>query len=149
MVMNFFIRRFWFHGLSLVVLCLLAGCQTMKSPPPNVQALAEQTFPGRDPIYFHVSSHGAVGDAAWSAMSVATPSARAQELAEIFQAAVTRRTEVVVYGENAEKIVEIVGGALSQQVGRLPGLHLLFVGDERYRSRLANLLSRYNAHLHY
>ncbi len=141
----------WF-SLFLVSIAL-GACATIPSGSDQIEArsvLGRDVF-GDEYVYFHVTSQGAIADAAFVSMSAtAVPSAMAKRLAGILAAGESRQTRILVSGAASKKAAVVLRDALKlNETRRLPKLELMYAGDESQEQELRNIAESLGASFYF
>ena len=134
------IRTQRFFGTSAAILfCLcislfIVGCRSVPEPEPGVLKDLKQKgveiMKISNPEVVYVSSRRGLGEKTAVKLTRAGANKQVQALAELIGTGITRRVYIVVAGDHSALTRATIESALNQQVSRVPGLHLLFVGDE-------------------
>ncbi|HSH15295.1 MAG TPA: hypothetical protein VLD18_04620 [Verrucomicrobiae bacterium] len=122
--------------VALLVAVAAGGCASApetSKPPPSVFDKSQKVFGPDRAILAWVPADGAIADTTFSAASTAAPSRMARGLARTLSMGASGQIAIAAAGPNSSKTRRVVTDALSLQSGALPGLRLLFIGDETDR----------------
>ena len=122
----------------------LAGCATIALTPVEEDYAVEQSrqvFGSKCDAIIPVMSKGSIADALFISQSVSQgPSFIARDIAPNFITGNTAQTHVTVFGNNSAKTARVIKDALSLSGPSLPGLSLLFIGDQAHADELKPLV---------
>ena len=122
--------------VARLVAVAAGGCASApetSKPPPSVFDKSQKVFGQDRAILAWVPSSGAIADTTFSAASTAAPSRMARGLARTLSMGASGQVAIAAAGPKSSMTRRVVTDALSLQAGSLPGLRLLFIGDESDR----------------